>query len=85
MSEEAIALKELDEVFEELVMLLKNPVVGAALTARGVNVSLAIVGTEGLLAYVHNDKARAVDDLGTVAEEIAARLASNSTEDKKPS
>lgn len=69
-----LAMKELDEVFEDLVALLKNPDVGAELAARGVNVSLAIVGAEGLAAYVNGDKARAVDDLGTVAEEIAARL-----------
>jgi hypothetical protein len=75
MSEEApsMAMKELDEVFAELVMLLKNPDVGAELAARGVNVSLAIVGVEGLAAYVRGDKATAAEDLSTVAEEIASR------------
>jgi hypothetical protein len=68
-------MKELDEVFDDLVTLLKNPDVGAELTARGVNVSLAIVGAEGLLAYVHGEKARAAEDLSTVAEEIATRMA----------
>jgi methylthioribose-1-phosphate isomerase len=58
MSDQPLPLKELDEVFEDLVTLLKNPEVGAALTARGVNVSLAIVGAEGLAAYVHGEKAR---------------------------
>lgn len=75
MSEEApsMAMKELDEVFAELVTLLKNPDVGAELAARGVNVSLAIVGVEGLAAYVRGDKATAAEDLSTVAEEIASR------------
>jgi len=71
----SMVMKELDEVLEDLVVLLKNPEVGAVLTASGVNISLAIVGAEGLAAYVHGDKARAADDLGTVAEEIASRLA----------
>jgi hypothetical protein len=75
MSEEApsMAMQELDEVFAELVTLLKNPDVGAELAARGVNVSLAIVGVEGLAAYVRGDKATAAEDLSTVAEEIASR------------
>jgi len=71
----SMARKELDEVFEDLVTLLKNPEVGAELTNDGVNVSLAIVGAEGLAAYLRGEKERAAEDLGTVAEEIAARLA----------
>lgn len=74
MSELPQALRELAEVFDDLETLLKNNDVGDALAARGVNVSLALVGLDGLRAYVQGDKARAVDDLGTVAEEIAARL-----------
>jgi hypothetical protein len=80
MSDKPLALKELDEVFEDLVVLLKNPEVGAELTNRGVNVSLAIVGAEGLHAYVHGEKERAADDLATVAEEIAARRAGSGTQ-----
>lgn len=68
-----MAMKELDEVLEDLITLLKNPEVVSELTARGVNTSLALVGAEGLHAYVHGDKARAAEDLATVAEEIAAR------------
>ncbi|MDF2694989.1 MAG: hypothetical protein K0S65_3372 [Labilithrix sp.] len=75
MSDLPLPLRELDEVFEDLVTLLKNSEVGAELTARGINVSLAIVGAEGLAAYVHGEKARAADDLLTVAEEIKSRLA----------
>lgn len=76
MSDRPLAMKELDDVFEDLVTLLKNPEVGAELTARGINVSLAIVGAEGLSAYVNGEKERAADDLGTVAEEIKTRLVS---------
>lgn len=79
----SIARKELDEVFEDLVTLLKNPEVGAELTSDGVNISLAIVGAEGLAAYIRGDKERAAEDLGTVAEEIAARLASSKFEREK--
>ena len=82
MSEQPQALKELDEVFEDLVTLLKNPEVGAALTERGVNISLAIVGVEGLASYVHGEKERAADDLLTVAEEIKSRLARTDGEKK---
>jgi hypothetical protein len=76
----AMALKELDDVLEDLVSLLKNPNVGAELTKRGINTSLAIVGAEGLAAYVHGDKARAAEDLLTVGEEISSRLAAKSSE-----
>ncbi|OJY29668.1 MAG: hypothetical protein BGO98_48480 [Myxococcales bacterium 68-20] len=82
MSDQPLPLKELDEVLEDLVTLLKNPDVGAELTARGVNVSLAIVGAEGLAAYVHGDKERAADDLLTVGEEIKSRLAQSGSEEK---
>ena len=67
-------MKELREVFEDLDTLLKNPEVGADLTSRGVNVSLAIVAAEALFAYVEGDRARAAEDFDTVAEEIATRL-----------
>lgn len=73
----SLAMKELDEVFEDLVTLLKNPEVVADLTTRGINTSLALVGAEGLQAYVNGDKARAAEDLATVAEEIASRAAAS--------
>ena len=76
MSDESMAMKELREVFEDLDTLLKNPEVGAVLTTRGINVSLAIVAAEALLAYVEGDRERAAEDFDTVAEEIATRLAS---------
>ena len=73
--DETVAMKELREVFEDLDSLLKNPEVGAVLTTRGINVSLAIVAAEALLAYVEGDRERAAEDFDTVAEEIASRLA----------
>jgi hypothetical protein len=89
MSEKALALKELDDVLEDLVTLLKHPEVGAELASRGVNASLAIVGAEGLAAYVQGDKVRAAEDFSTIAEEISARLATSGcgdeSKEKKPS
>jgi hypothetical protein len=77
MADESRAMKELREVFEDLDTLLKNPDVGAELTARGINTSLAIVAAEALLAYVEGDRERAAEDFDTVAEEIATRLAAS--------
>lgn len=77
MADQTAAMKELREVFEDLDALLKNPEVGAELTERGVNVSLAIVAAEALVAYVEGDRERAAEDFDTVAEEIATRLAAS--------
>lgn len=68
------SLAEIDEVFARLDGLLKSSEVGAALTARGINVSLALVAKDGLLAYLHGDKARAAEDFATFAEEVSSRL-----------
>ncbi len=81
----SLAMKELDEVLEDLVTLLKNPEVGGELTTRGINTSLAILAAEGVAAYLRGDKLRAVDDLGTVVEEIASRLAASKSAEVKPS
>ena len=78
-------LGEIDDLFEELDTLLKNPDVGALLAERGVNVSLAIVAADGLCAYLAGDKARAAEELGTAAEEIATRLAATQETKGKPS
>lgn len=77
MADETGAMRELREVFEDLDALLKNPDVGAVLTERGVNVSLAIVAAEALVAYVEGDRERAAEDFDTVAEEISTRLAAS--------
>lgn len=75
MGSESVATRELREVFEDLEALLKNPEVGAELAERGVNISLAMVAADGLRAYLEGDRARAAEDFGTAAEEIASRLA----------
>jgi hypothetical protein len=67
--------KELELLMEELDTLLKNPDVGALLTARGVNTSLALLVADALHAYLKGRKKEAAEDLGTAAEEIASRLA----------
>jgi hypothetical protein len=69
------ASAELDDLFDELDQLLKNPDVGAELAERGVNVSLAMTLADGVRAYVHGDKDKALLELGTATEEIAARMA----------
>jgi hypothetical protein len=69
------ALAELDEVFAELDTLLKNPGVGAELADQGVNISLAMTLADGLRAYLHGDKDKALLELGTATDEIAARVA----------
>jgi hypothetical protein len=74
MTEKSLAMKELAEVFEDLITLLKHADVETELSARGVNSSLAIVAAEGLAAYVEGEKARAAEDFDTVAEEIKSRL-----------
>ncbi len=67
-------LQEIDDVLAELETLLKNPDVGAALTEKGVNTSLAMLAMDGLAAYLHGDKPKAVEDLTHFAEEVAARM-----------
>ena len=71
----ASPLEELTDVLSEVETLLKNPEVDAALAAKGINSSLAMVALDGLRAYVNGDKARAAEELGTFAEEVAGRLA----------
>ena len=69
-----IADRELDALMGELDALLKNPDVGARLTARGINTSLALLVAEALHAYLKGNKKEAAEDLSTATEEIAARL-----------
>lgn len=66
--------REIDDLFDDFDQLLKNPEVGAVLTDRGVNVSLAIIAADGLRALLKGEKERAVEDLSTAAEEIQGRL-----------
>jgi hypothetical protein len=70
--------KELDAVFDELDTLLKNPEVGSVLAGKGVNVSLAMTLADGVRAYVKGDKQKAILELSTATDEIAARMARSS-------
>ena len=70
--------KELDDVFDELDTLLKNPEVGSVLAGKGVNVSLAMTLADGVRAYVNGDKQKAILELSTATDEIAARMARSS-------
>ncbi len=65
---------EIADVLDELDVLLKNSEIGAVLSERGVNVSLALLFVDGLRLYVHGEKRRAVEDLGDAIEEIRSRL-----------
>jgi hypothetical protein len=77
---------EIDDLFSELDQLLKNADVATVLAGQGINISLALVAADGLRAYLRGDKAQAAEDLGTVAEEIRARLAlSRDAEKARPS
>ncbi|HEX9294788.1 MAG TPA: hypothetical protein VF881_03110 [Polyangiaceae bacterium] len=75
MPTEERAEKELDELLDELDILLKNSDLGARLTARGINTSLALLVADALRSYLNGNKREAAEDLGTAAEEIASRLA----------
>jgi len=66
-------LGEIDDVFDELETLLKNPDVGTELAAKGVNTSLAMLAMDGLAAYLRGDKAKAVEELTQFVEEVRAR------------
>jgi predicted ABC-type transport system involved in lysophospholipase L1 biosynthesis ATPase subunit len=68
------ALREIDDLMDELELLLKRGDTVAALSDAGINVSLAIVAANGLRAYFAGKKAEAAEDLTTVGEEIFARL-----------
>jgi hypothetical protein len=74
MSETDTAGDQLAQLLDELDKVLKRPEVDAHLTSRGINTSLALLVADGLRAYLQGRKKDAADDLGTAAEEIAARL-----------
>ncbi|HTQ44003.1 MAG TPA: hypothetical protein VMI75_14695 [Polyangiaceae bacterium] len=69
------ATAELEDLFDELDQLLKNPDVGTELADLGVNTSLAMTLAYGLRAYLQGDKEKALLELGTATEEIATRMA----------
>jgi hypothetical protein len=69
--------EEIESLFDDIDSLLKNVDVVAALTDRGVNVSLAMTAADGLRLYLKGEKARAAEDFSLVAEEIVTRLAAS--------
>jgi CHASE3 domain sensor protein len=80
------ARAEIDDLFDELDQLLKNPDVGGELAEAGVNISLAIVAADGLRAYLRGEKEKAAEELETAAEEIRVRIeASRELAKGKPS
>lgn len=74
---------DLGRLLGDVERLLKTPRVAESLATRSVNVSLALVALDGLRAYLEGEHGRAAEELGTAAEEIAARHRRASTE--KPS
>jgi hypothetical protein len=77
--------RELDAVLGDLEALLKSGEVIGALTARGINSSLALLAATGLRAYLAGKKVEAADDFGTVAEEIRGRIEAGSPGGRRPS
>ena len=66
-------LRAADDAVQALAATIKRNDVVAALTARGINASLAITVVYGLEAYLRGDKVTAIDELATALEEIARR------------
>jgi hypothetical protein len=73
--------KEVDDLFDELDALLKNPDVQAVLADRRVNASIAMLAADGLRAYLRGEKEAAIEDLSIAAEEIAQRFAQSAKGD----
>ncbi|HWO14585.1 MAG TPA: hypothetical protein VNN80_34020 [Polyangiaceae bacterium] len=74
MSEQRDGRAVATRLLEEVEALLKDPHLALDFGRRGVNTSLALLGVQGVIAYLDGNKARAIEDLATVAEEIRARL-----------
>ncbi len=74
VSTSARITSEVDDVLGELETLLKHPEAGATFAERGVNISLALLLVDGVRAYLNGDRARAAEDLGDAAHEIASRM-----------
>ena len=64
----------LQDLLDELDGVLKKPEVSLYLNEKGVTTGIALLIADGLRAYLQGKKEDAADDLGTAAEEIAARL-----------
>jgi hypothetical protein len=67
--------RELTALLDDLEALLKSGEVVGALSARGINASLALCAAAGLRAYLAGRKAEAAEEFATAAEEIQGRAA----------
>jgi hypothetical protein len=72
-------------LLQDVEALLKETRLGIDFARGGVNTSLALVAVQGLIAYLDGDKRRAADDLGTVVDEIRARLEAAEPKTSEPS
>jgi hypothetical protein len=50
-----------------------------------VNTSLALVAVQGLRAYLRGNKVQALEDLGTVVEELESRLEASRQRERESS
>jgi len=66
---------EIEEILSDLDRLLKNGDVASALADKGINASLALLGSQALAAYLQGRKEQAAEDFLAVSEEISDRLA----------
>ena len=73
--QEAMVAREIDDLFDELDDLLKNPDVAHVMSERKVNTSIAMLVADGLRAYLQGSKEEAIEDLSTAVEEITQRYA----------
>jgi hypothetical protein len=67
-------LSEIDGIFADLEQLLKTSEAGDYLAQKGVNIAIAITLADGLRAYLRGEREKALEDVATASEEIAARL-----------
>jgi hypothetical protein len=85
MNEGQSAETRIDAALSEIERLLKAADLGASFGDRGVNTSLALVAVQGLRAYLRGNKAQALEDLGTVVEELEARLEASRQRERESS
>lgn len=69
--------KEFEQVFAEILTLVKMGETGELLADRGVNTSLVMLGLDGLRAYIAGEKLKAAEDFETLAEELRIRSAAS--------
>lgn len=73
MAEHHGTVATLNQLFQEIEALLKEPRIGMELGRGGVNTSIALLAVQGVSAYVAGNTQQASEDLSTAAEEIRSR------------